>query len=160
MGLRRPIDMGVITPQGYPGRGALEVSKGNPFLALRLTHDQQDALRASAAESGQTVSDLVRHVLADYLAGRVRLDVPGASAREHTAPRVRRPRKASRPARLRRAVSDVEDLLADYEDWLARWPESLSNATTAEMLAEAIDSLQQAVDLLNTVTPPRGYGRD
>lgn len=136
------------------------MSKGNPFLALRLTRDQQDALRASAAESGLTVSDLVRHVLADYLAGRARPDAPDARSREYRAPRVTRPRKVSRPARLQRAASEIESLLADYEDWLARWPEALSDTTTAEVLAETIDSLQQAVDLLNTVTPPRGWGRD
>ena len=44
------------------------MSKGNPFLALRLPHEQQDALRAKAAASGSTLSDLVRKVLADHVA--------------------------------------------------------------------------------------------
>ncbi len=134
------------------------MSKGNPFLALRLARDQQDALRARAAESGLTLSDLVRNVLADHVAGlRVDEEIPDAEARKQ---KVRRPRRPSRPARLRGAIGNLEDLLADYEDWQANMPDSLQDTATAVALAESIDNLQQAVELLNAITPPRGFGRD
>jgi len=75
-------------------------------------------------------------------------------------PPARRSRQASRPVRLQRAVSEIEDLLADYEEWQANLPESLQDTATGAALVETVDNLQQAVDLLNAITPPRGFGRD
>jgi hypothetical protein len=137
------------------------VSKGNPFLALRLSHDQQEALRMNAAASGMTLSDLVRQVLAAYGEGRrSHQEKPDAQSRKRVAAHLTRPRKPSRPVRLQRATCTLEDLLADYEDWQTNLPESLQDTATAVALAETIDNLQQVVDLLNATTPPRGFGRD
>lgn len=136
------------------------MSKGNPFLALRLTRDQQDALRADAEESGRTVSDLVRQLLAEHVARRGQLAASNVLSRRQGPTRARRSRQASRPVRLQRAVSEIEDLLADYEEWQANLPESLQDTATGAALVETVDNLQQAVDLLNAITPPRGFGRD
>lgn len=137
------------------------MSHGNPFLALRLARDQQEALRAQAAASSLTLSDLVRRILADHLAGRGPQPAQGKGRpRRDVVIRARRARRPSRPVRLQVAVSEIEELLADYEDWQARLPESLQDTATACALAEAVDNLQQAVDLLQATVPPRGFGRD
>lgn len=137
------------------------MSKGNPFLALRLSREQQDALRAIAATSGLTLSDLVRNVLADHVADqRLPEETAHAEPSLQKPAHVRRPRKPSRPVRLQGAISSLENLLADCEDWQANLPDSLQDTPTAVALAEAIDNLQQAVDLLQTINPPRGFGRD
>ena len=155
------------------------MSKGNPFLALRLTHDQQDALRAKAAESGFSASELVRQVNADYLAGRRQvalrhrapsplaplplvwsaeeglplpgppLDCPWGTPPQSISP-------GSAATSHRRSRTPAGRLRS-----LARSPAGLlQDTTTAELLTEAIDSLQEAVDLLNATVPPRGFGRD
>lgn len=143
------------------GKADLSMSKGNPFLALRLSHDQQDALRANAAASGLTPSDLVRQLLAHHAeARRSHQEIPDAQPRKPTAAPVRRPRELSRPVRMQRALSILEGLLADYEDWQTNLPDSLQDSATGVALAEAIDNLQQAVDLLTATTLPRGFGRD
>lgn len=129
------------------------MSKGNPFVALRLARDQQNALRAKADESGATLSDLVRHAIVHYLA-----DVPPQLPARLGG--VKRSRRASRPVRLQRAIDELEDLLADYANWQANQPESLQETPTADLSAETVDTLQQALDLLNAITAPRGFGRD
>lgn len=135
------------------------MSKGNPFLALRLGRDQQDLLRAKAAESNMSLSELVRQLVAKFVEdpcqrpATVDGQVRGRSS-------VGRRRRQSRPARLQGAISELEDLLADYENWQASVPESLQETGTAALLGEAVESLQQAVELLQQITLPRGFGRD
>ena len=129
------------------------MSKGNPFLALRLSRDQQDMLRAKATESGISLSELVRQAVAGF----ARMS-PNTQA--GTGSNLRRQRKQSRPARLQSAISEIEDLLSDYENWQANLPESLQETQTAAMLNEAVDTFQQVVDLLQEITVPRGFGRD
>lgn len=140
------------------------MSKGNPFLALRLASDQQEALRARAAAHGMTLSHLIRKVLADNLDHLddlpVAEQITDARIRQKQAAGPRRPRRPSRPARLRSAIDSLEDLLADYEDWQANVPDSLQETATATALTEAIENLQQALDLLNAIAPPLGFGRD
>jgi hypothetical protein len=137
------------------------VSKGNPFLAVRLSREQQEALRANASESGLTLSDLVRQVLKEHVeGGGVELNVCDSQSRQPIPTRTTRVRKASRPERLQRVISEAEDLLSEYEDWQNSLPESLQDTATGSALAEAVDNLQQAVDLLTAITPPRGFGRD
>ena len=134
------------------------MSKGNPFLALRLPPDQQDALRTRAAESGMSVSELVRQAVARFVGDTGR---PASSDKRTSGINSlsRRP-KQSRPARLQSAIGELEDLLADYENWQASVPESLQETGTAAALNDAVDLLQQAVELLQQITVPRGFGRD
>jgi hypothetical protein len=136
------------------------MSKGNPFLAVRLSHDQREALRVNASESGLTLSDLVRQVLTRHIEGGGELKLLPARSRLHMATHTKRARRASRPVRLQRAISEIEDLLGEYEDWQTHLPEPLEETATGYALAETVDNLQQAVDLLTAITPPRGFGRD
>ena len=135
------------------------MSKGNPFLALRLPRDQQDVLRTRAAESGTTVSELVRQAIASFVADTGRQTASPDKRRNGINNLSRRP-KQSRPARLQAAISELEDLLAGYENWQTSQPESLQETGTAAALNDAVDLLQQAVDLLQQITVPRGFGRD
>ena len=68
--------------------------------------------------------------------------------------------KLSRPARLRAVEAAAQTLLREYQDWLDRLPESLEDTTQAELLSATIDTLEQVVDLLADLNPPRGFGRD
>src|SRR6266851_1934292 len=76
------------------------------------------------------------------------------------APRVRYRRPAdrrSRPQRWREAVAELVELQGEYRDWLDTLPPSLENSATAEALRAICD-----LDLseLESVEPPRGFGRD
>jgi hypothetical protein len=51
-------------------------------------------------------------------------------------------------------------MTADYEGWLEATPETLQETPLAEKLAEAIQQLQDAIDLLNEIDLPKGFGRD
>jgi plasmid stability protein len=120
-----------------------------------MAPDQHEALREEAARSGQTVSEFIRQILAAHVAGP---RSPATAA--HVIRRVKPPRRLSRPVRLQRAISDIEDLLADYEAWRDNLPESLQSTATAASLDDTIENLQQAADALNSIVPPRGFGRD
>jgi len=54
----------------------------------------------------------------------------------------------------------TEDLQHEYESWYESLPEALQDGPQAERLAEAIEQLEAAADILSGITPPRGYGRD
>jgi hypothetical protein len=76
------------------------------------------------------------------------------------APRVRYRRPAdrrSRPQRWREAVAELVELQAEYQAWLDTLPPSLEGSATAEALRAVCD-----LDLseLESVEPPRGFGRD
>ena len=130
------------------------MSKGNPFLALRLSPDQHDILRANAIESGITVSELVRQVIARYVASEDFRSAHVAQVRKTSS------RRPSRPARLERAFNELGALLAEYYEWQENLPESLQESATAVALEDTIDRLSQAVDALIGAEPPRGFGRD
>jgi hypothetical protein len=76
------------------------------------------------------------------------------------APRIqyRRPTdRRSRTQRWRDAVADLVELQADYQAWLDALPDNLQESATAEALRTIAE-----IDLseLESVEPPRGYGRD
>jgi hypothetical protein len=76
------------------------------------------------------------------------------------APRVRYRKPAdrrSRPQRWREAVAELVELQAGYQEWLDVLPESLQESATAEALRAICE-----IDLseLESVEPPRGFGRD
>src|SRR5471030_3426177 len=75
-------------------------------------------------------------------------------------PRVRYRKPAdrrSRPQRWREAVAELVELQGEYRDWLDTLPPSLESSATAEELRAICD-----LDLseLESVEPPRGFGRD
>jgi hypothetical protein len=72
--------------------------------------------------------------------------------------RYRRPGdRRSRPQRWSDAVAELVTLQAEYQDWLDTLPPNLEGSATAEALRSICD-----LDLsdLNSIEPPRGFGRD
>ena len=80
--------------------------------------------------------------------------------RQPAADPVVSPRPASRPVRLRRVIDMVQALHADYEAWQDSMPASLAESPTGQRLAETVEQLAEVVDLLESIDPPKGYGRD
>ena len=81
-----------------------------------------------------------------------------ARARGLPASRTRRPADhRSRAQRWRDAVADLLALQADYAAWLDAMPDNLQDGATADALRTICD-----LDLseLQTIEPPRGFGRD
>ena len=70
-----------------------------------------------------------------------------------------KPKKVSRPVRLTRAIADIQALADGYKDWLDAMPANLTDSELADRLRETVDRFQQAIDALDQVDPPRGFGR-
>jgi hypothetical protein len=82
------------------------------------------------------------------------------AARADGSPKVRYRRpgdRRSRPQRWRDAVAELVNLQEDYRAWLDSLPDSLADSATANALRSICD-----LDLseLESVEPPRGFGRD
>lgn len=76
-------------------------------------------------------------------------------------PAARPPAKQlSRPARLQAIMDLVQELQADYEAWQDNLPDSLADSPTGLKLSETLTQLEEVSELLGTIEPPRGYGRD
>ena len=69
-------------------------------------------------------------------------------------------RPPTRPARLAQCISVLQTMVTEYEGWLEATPDPLQETPLAEKLAETIQQLQDAIDLLTDVDPPKGFGRD
>jgi hypothetical protein len=82
-------------------------------------------------------------------------------ARQHQPTPVSRVRpKVDRRGRLQRwhdAVAELLALQAGYAAWLDALPDPLRGRATAEALQAVVDL---DLELLTSVEPPRGYGRD
>jgi hypothetical protein len=65
--------------------------------------------------------------------------------------------RRSRPQRWRDAVAELQDLQDEYQAWLSALPQSMADSATAEALIAICD-----LDLseLESIVPPRGFGRD
>ena len=82
------------------------------------------------------------------------------AARADHAPVVRVRRLADRRSRIQRwrdAVSTLTNLQAEYATWLESLPDNQRDGITAEALQAIVE-----LDLseLQTIEPPRGFGRD
>ncbi len=76
------------------------------------------------------------------------------------APTFRYRKPLDRRSRLRRwrdAVAELQDLQDEYQAWLDALPENMADGATAEALHAICD-----LDLseLESIAPPRGFGRD
>ena len=69
-------------------------------------------------------------------------------------------RGPSRPARIAAIEAEIQNLRQEYLDWLESLPDSLAESEQAARLAETIDQLEAAADVMAEVEPPRGFGRD
>ncbi len=75
-----------------------------------------------------------------------------------SAVRTRRPADhRSRAKRWHDTVAELVQLQAEYTAWLETLPEALQETATAEALRSICDL---DLDELQTVEPPRGFGRD
>ena len=72
----------------------------------------------------------------------------------------KKPRLLSRPKRLEALQGEAEALLDDYTAWKESLPENLQEGASAEKLDTTIEALEQIVELLSDLDPPRGFGRD
>lgn len=69
------------------------------------------------------------------------------------------PKKPARPKRLAVVESELQALIKEYGAWLNAMPANLSESELAEQLHETIDQLQEALDAVAAIDPPRGFGR-
>jgi hypothetical protein len=65
--------------------------------------------------------------------------------------------RRSRPQRWHNAAAELLALQADYAEWLEALPEALHGTPTAEALQAIVDL---DLEMLTSIAPPRGYGRD
>ena len=82
------------------------------------------------------------------------------AARMSDAPLIRIRRPTDRRSRIQRwnnAITALADLRAEYAAWLEALPDNQQESATAEALRAIAD-----LDLseLQTIEPPRGFGRD
>ncbi len=82
-----------------------------------------------------------------------------AKQAEHT-PTLRDRRPADRRSRVQRwhdAVAELQELQDDYQAWFDALPENMADSATADALRAVCD-----LDLseLQSVVPPKGFGRD
>ena len=77
--------------------------------------------------------------------------------RSRTTPRSPAPRIPPRPRRWAAAVAALINLQEEYRAWLDNLPANLEGSRLAEKL-QAIAELD--LEELQTIDPPRGYGRD
>ena len=66
----------------------------------------------------------------------------------------------SRPDRLAAMTTSLKDLQGEYEHWLNALPDGLAESELADKLAETIEQLATAADILDGIDLPRGFGRD
>jgi len=83
---------------------------------------------------------------------RARLRQNGCTTPPSAAPRIR-----PRPRRWAAAVAALVNLQDEYRAWLDNLPPNLEGSRLAEKL-QAIAELD--LEELQTIDPPRGYGRD
>jgi hypothetical protein len=69
------------------------------------------------------------------------------------------PRKLARPKRLAVVEAELQALMEEYETWLEAMPDNLSESDLAGQLQQTIDQLQEALDAVTAIDPPRGFGR-
>lgn len=82
------------------------------------------------------------------------------AARATGVPAIRTRRPAGHRSRARRwhdAVAELTALQAQYAAWLDTLPANLQDGTVAEALQRICDL---DLDELQTIEPPRGFGRD
>lgn len=139
------------------------MSKGNPFLALRLSPETIERLREMSVRQGRHVSDVAREALGTGLLSDPAAVSIAAAVRQDTHRVAQRRSRSRKPSRIQRALTALEDLrqlLAEYVDWQASLPEFAEGSATAEKLDAAVEALEVAVDVLEQLDLPRGYGRD
>jgi hypothetical protein len=73
-------------------------------------------------------------------------------------PKQRRP--PTRPARIAALESAAQALHDEYESWLSALPDAMQGGSVADKLTETIEALSTILELIQSLDPPRGFGRD
>lgn len=68
-------------------------------------------------------------------------------------------RRETRPRRLARVADELRALSDEYQAWLDAIPRNLSGAEVVERLQETIGYLHAALDEVEQILPPKGFGR-
>ncbi len=68
-------------------------------------------------------------------------------------------RMPPRPRRLQLVADELRTLQDGYQSWLDATPANLAEGETAESLRKTLDYLQSAIDAVESIEPPRGFGR-
>lgn len=82
-----------------------------------------------------------------------------AAPRQAPVPNAKQ-RVLSRPMRLAAIITSVKTLQQEYQQWLDRLPEFQEGSEQEAKLVDTIELLEQALELLNEIQPPKGFGRD
>ena len=69
------------------------------------------------------------------------------------------PRVKTRPARLAAVEDELRSLAEGYRDWLEAMPTNQAETQLAEDLKEISEKLDAMADEVNSLEPPRGFGR-
>jgi hypothetical protein len=77
-----------------------------------------------------------------------------------TIPTTKKKRQPSRPARIAALESLAQALHDEYSSWHEAMPESLENTSAAEKVAECVETLATILELIQSLDPPLGFGRD
>lgn len=75
------------------------------------------------------------------------------------ARRIKRPPRKSRPERLAAVSDELRELAEGYQHWLDSLPENLSSSDMAEDLEQVIGQLEALAGEVDSLDPPRGFGR-
>ncbi len=73
---------------------------------------------------------------------------------------VTRQRQLSRPLKLAAATAILRTLQQEYEQWRDRLPDFQEGSEQETRLTETIELLDQILEQLADVQPPKGFGRD
>jgi len=139
------------------------MSKGNPFLALRLSPETIACLREASSQHGCGVSDLAREALTAGLLSGFATTRAAAAVLQDTRRLTQRRSRCRKPSRIQRvftATDELRELLTEYQDWQANQPEFAASSATADKLEAAIEALETAIGALEELDLPRGFGRD
>jgi hypothetical protein len=69
-------------------------------------------------------------------------------------------RPPSRPARIAALESAAQALHDEYESWLSAMPEAMQGGSVVEKLTATVETLSTILELIQSLDPPRGFGRD
>lgn len=86
------------------------------------------------------------------------IPIPKEAKKQDAVP-VKKPRPPSRPARIAALDAAAQTLHDEYESWRDATPENLQGTDTWRSLDETVGMLEQILELIGQLDPPRGFGR-
>lgn len=130
--------------------------KGRPHVKVRLAPEILAHLASLSERCRRPIAEIAREALTEWLQRQpdmAPVPVPHGVT-------VKKPRPIPKTRRLENLRRDLRQLLDEYVSWHSNLPEFAADSPTAERLAETVEALETAVDALEEVDPPLGFGRD